>query len=374
MTSRPAPGASLPPNASLLIVRLSALGDVLFTLPAVAALQRARPDLAIDWVVEERAASLLDLAPGLRQTIVWRRGELSRQLRNPLRWPAALVATLRHLGALRKRRYDAVADFQGNLKSGVHTLLARGRRKFGFAKGTAREGNWLLHGERVAPPDGALHRVDQSQALARALDAGVDPQPAAPPLVIPEASRRFADAALDETQIGSAPYAILHPGTSAFGEFKRWAPDRFALVGDRLAERGGLRVLVTWGPGEEGLAQQVVAGMRSGAGRLSPRTRSLADLAALEQRARLVIASDTAALHLAAFLGTPIVALYGPKDPRKYGPRFAPLRVVHTHLPCSPCSRRSCPDVLCMDEIGVGQVLDAARELLPDFLAAATVR
>jgi lipopolysaccharide heptosyltransferase I len=341
-------------DEQILVIRLSALGDVLFTLPAVEALRRARPAAAIDWLVEDRAASLLDLYPGIRRRIVWRRSERS---------PAALA---RHVGALRATRYDCVLDFQGNLKSGAHALLARGRRKLGFDRRSSREASWLLRRERVAAPPGPLHRVEQSLALARALEPGVAAEAQAPPLVVPPASRDFAERAWRDLALGDAPLVVLHPGTSKFGAFKRWAPDRFAHVADLLASKLGARTLVTWGPGEEELARGVVDATKAGGCALAPRTGSLSDLAALLARASLVIGSDSAALHLAAFLGTPVVALYGPKDPRLYGPRFAPMRVVHTWLPCSPCTRRTCPDVLCMEEITVRQVFEAAGELLSE--------
>lgn len=348
----------------LLVIRLSALGDVLFTLPAVHALRVARPALAIDWLVEERAATLLDLYPGLSRRLVWRRSALVREAKNPLRWPAAAGELLRHVGELRRERYDAVLDFQGNLKSGVHELLARGARKLGFDRAHTKEGAWLAARERVTPPPGPLHRIEQALALARAFAPELAAEPVAPPLVVPPAAVDFAEQELAALGLAGKPFAILHPGTSAFGAFKRWRPDRFANVADLFASRLDLPTLVTFGPGEEALAGKVVAGTKRGATRMGPRTRSLPELAALLQRARLVVASDSAALHLAAFLGTRVVALYGPKDPRLYGPRFAPLEVVHTWLPCSPCSRRTCPDVLCMEEISVRQVVEAAERLL----------
>ncbi len=353
-------------DEQILVIRLSALGDVLFTLPAVHALRQARPGAAIDWLVEDRAASLLDLYPGIRRRIVWRRSDLARGARSPLRWPGSALALARHLAAIRETRYDCVLDFQGNLKSGAHALFARGRRRIGFDRRASREGSWLLRRERVAAPAGALHRIDQSLALVRALEPAIGADASRPPLVVPEASLRFAERALQDTGIGEAPFLVLHPGTSKFGAFKRWPPERFGRTAELLCGRSGLRALVTFGPGEEALAREVVAGARPGTCVLSPSTRSLADLAALLQRARLVIGSDTAALHLAAFLGTPIVALYGPKDPRLYGPRFAPMRIVHTWLPCSPCTRRTCPDVLCMEEISIHQVCVAASELLEE--------
>jgi len=349
---------------SLLVIRLSALGDVLFAMPAVHALHRARPDLALDWVVEERAAALLELVPFLRRRIVWRRGEQARLARRPWSWPKAAVALLRHVAALRAERYDAVLDLQGNLKSGTHAFLARSARKLGLGLGHAREGGWLAANERVEPPADALHRVEQSLAVVRAFAPEVPGIASAPTLTVPAPAGEWAAQELAAAGIGAQPFVVLHPGTSAFGAFKRWRPDRFGQLADVVQQKAGLPALVTWGPGEEALARQVVASSKRGGARLAPRTRSLVELAALLQRAAAVVASDSLALHLAAFLGTPVVGLYGPKDPRLYGPRFGPARVVRTWLPCSPCTRRTCPDVLCMEEISVRQVYEALAGLL----------
>lgn len=348
----------------ILVIRLSALGDVLFTLPAVHALKTALPGAAIDWLVEERAAALLDLYGGLRRKIVWRRAELSRQLHRPHEWPRALAAIARHLRELRRERYDLVLDFHGSWKAGTHAWLSRGGRRIGFASSHRREGSDLIFHETVAPPDGSRHRIDRALALARAVAPGIGDGAPRPPLVLPPASLAYARAMVEAAGFGAEPYVVLHPGTSKFGAIKRWPPERFAHVGDLLNERRGVRVLVTFGPGEEELARSVVRSMKRPGGAVAPRLGTLTDLAALLAGARLVVASDSAALHLGAYLGTPVVGLYGPKDPEIYGPRFARSRVVHTWLPCSPCTRRTCPDVLCMDEIGAGQVFEAAAGLL----------
>ena len=351
-------------HAKILVIRLSALGDVLFTLPAVHALKLAHPDAEIDWLVEERAAALLGLYGGLRRVLVWERAGLARDGRRPLRWPRAAAAAARHLGALRRERYDLVLDFHGNWKSGLHAWLAHGARKIGYHRSHRREGSDLFVHETVRLPAGARHRIDRALALARAVDPSLPEEAPCPPLAIPPGNRAFAEGVRAELGLQNEPYAVLHPGTSKFGSIKRWRPDRFSHLADLLRTRLGLRVLVTWGPGEEELARSIVAGMKEAAGAATPRLGSLADLAALLEGARVVVASDSAALHLAAFLGVPVVGLYGPKDPEIYGPRFAPRRLVHVWLPCSPCTRRTCPDVLCMEEIGVGHVFEAAAQLL----------
>jgi lipopolysaccharide heptosyltransferase I len=356
--------------AKILIVRLSALGDVLFTLPAVEALLRHRPDLEVDWLVEDKAETILDLYPRVRRRIVYPRRLLAGPLASPSRLVRSAVTASRHLRSLRSGRYDLILDFQGNLKSGVHVLAARAARKAGFGPRDSREGSHWFYGERITPDPGVHHRIDKALALVRGLFPGVPEAAPRPELVIPEASRTFAARFLDRLEgPGAEGPVILHPGTSQFGAFKRWRPERFAELGDRLA-REGHRVLITWGPGEYDLASALQRTMKSAQPVLAPRTGSLADLAALVARARLFVGSDSAPLHLAAFLGTPVVALFGPKDPARYGPRFAARRVVRAHVPCSPCTRRTCPDTLCMEELRVRQVFEAATALLEESAAA----
>lgn len=350
------------PN-SVLVIRLSSLGDVLFTLPAVHALHLAFPDAAIDWAVEDRAASILDLYPGLRQRLIYPRRTFSAGVR-PWRLPAATRAILRHTADLRTERYDLVLDFQGNLKSGTHRLLTRAHRKLGFAASHSKENNHWFPGETVSPGPDAVHRIRKALALVRGAYPQIPPTPPRPPLEIPAESQEHLDALLEVSRGSGVKRVVLHPGTSQFGAYKRWFPDRFGRVGDVLAEEYGVDILVSWGPGEEDLAAAVLASMKSGRGRLAPRTRGLADLAALLRRCDLFIGSDSAPLHMADFLGVPAVALFGPKDPEIYRPSFSPHRVVRTFQHCSPCLRRTCPDVLCMEEITVPQVARAASELL----------
>ena len=346
-------------RADVLVVRLSALGDVLFTLPAIQALREARPHWTFHWAIEDRASSILDLVPSIAERIVYPRRLLGA--RRPLASARALLA---HGRVLRNRKFDVALDFQGNLKSSAHLRIARARRRLGFGAGHTKEkAHWWVD-ESVVPAADVVHRIDKAMCLARALVPELPATPPAPELVIPDEAMAGAERALGETGVREPNgYVVLHPGTSAFGAFKRWSPERFAQVGDAVAAHG-LESLVTYGPGEEELAAAVVRAARSEAVRMGPRTRSLGELAAVLSRARVFVGSDSAPLHLAAFLGRAVIALFGPKDPALYGPRFAPRRIVRVHLPCAPCKRRRCPDAQCMAEIRTNMVVAAVQDLL----------
>ncbi len=235
--------------------------------------------------------------------------------------------------------------------------------------GEVREGNGFFTNRHVPGPDGPAHRIERHLALLGAL-LGHDVSGEASSLPRPEEARAEIDAALRAAGLPSTGFAILHPGTSGFGAFKRWPPGRFAALADRLAERG-IAVALTFGPGEEGLVARVRAGARTPPVPLP--TTSQAALAEAIRRACVFVAADTGPLHVAATVGTPLVGLFGPKDPRVYGPlgiapetgAFGPLPVVVAEdVPCRPCVLRRCPEPVCMSSIEVETVFLRVREAL----------
>jgi lipopolysaccharide heptosyltransferase II len=345
----------------VLIIRLSAIGDVLFTLPAYRALTAAYPHANIDWLVEDKAHSLLD-GQGLARIIVYPRRELALSWR-PSSWWRAARALMRHLRTLRATEYDVVLDFQSNLKSSFHASLACGRRKIGYSRGHGKEAHYLFAGELVQPRDGRQHRIAKALDLVSVL--GCPPVPR-PHLLLSEKLRADARARLRPHRDGG-PLIIMHPGTSAFGIFKRWPAERYAQVASELVVRTGARVLVTFGPGEETLADAVLAQVSPSARERvarAPFMPSLLALAATIAQVDLFIGSDSAPLVLASLVNTPSIALFGPKDPDLYGPFAARSEVVRAGVPCSPCTRRQCPDVICMAEIEPASVTERALALL----------
>jgi lipopolysaccharide heptosyltransferase I len=345
----------------ILVVRLSALGDVIHALPVLTVLREAHPDARIDWVVEDRAADLLAGRPELDRVVVFPRRELAALRRRPaarVRRAFAFVLELREHG------YDASLDLQGNLKSGVIARLSGARQRFGLDRSLAREGNHLFTTLRIRPPRDATHRVQRNLALAGRMvgreaawsDPGLPPSPAA----AARARDLLAEAGVGE----GVPYVVLHPGTSAFGAFKRWPPERFADLAATLAGRG-TRVVVTAPPGEETLAREVAA--RSGDAAVVVRTRGLDVLGEVIRGATHFVGADTGPLHLAALGGTPVVGLFGPKDPAIYGPwgrrgdgRSGRLCVLgRADVACRPCGLRSCADPVCMSGLDAEAVLRA---------------
>jgi lipopolysaccharide heptosyltransferase I len=289
------PGIPEPSPLRLLIVRLGSLGDLVHALPAMSALRRTWPAAEIDWVVDEGHREFLGLVSGLT-TIV------------PLGGRTA-AAWLEARRVLQARRYDLAIDFQGLVKSAALARLSGARRVAGFDSDAARESAAaLFYTERHATGEGR-HVIEKNLALAAAVGAADGPWEF--PL------REGPSAALSEIRAqGLASFALLNPG--AAWPNKRWPPDRFGRLAAWLREAHGLRSVVLWGPGEADLAAAVVAAS-SGAATAAPETR-IADLVAIARAAALLVSGDTGPTHIAAAVGTPVVALFGPTNPRRNGP------------------------------------------------------
>jgi len=281
-----------------LIVRLTSLGDLVHTIPAVAALRASFPAATIDWVVDERFAPLVEMVTCIKRTI-----PLGRSI------PDVLGC----VGRLRRANYSCVLDLQGTYRSAVLGWLSGVRRRIGRAREATRErGAELFYTDRVVPT--GRHIVDMTVELA--IRAGARPQPEPQfPLRVPENAMRATREKLARDGI-TGDYVVISPGGG--WKSKCWPPERFGVLAAELHRRDGLRSVVNIAPGEEELA----AGVVRTAGAPAPPVISVAipDLAALLTQARLVVAGDTGPLHLAAALGTRVVGLFGATDAERNGP------------------------------------------------------
>jgi lipopolysaccharide heptosyltransferase I len=343
----------------ILVVKPSALGDVVHALPVAATLKRRYPAVRLDWLVEEAAAPVVTGHPAVAEVLVSGRPRWLQQLRSPSRAASTLREVAHFLGALRRRRYDAVLDLQGLLKSAVYVLAAAAPVRVGFAEG--REGApWVLTHRVVAPPQ-PVHAVRRYLALAAAVDAG---EPVLDfSIAVEPGDRAAAQAALAGLP---RPRVVLHPG--ARWRTKLWDTEAWRRLAAGLVADGA-GVVVTGSREDGALAEEIVSGVgaRSAAGRLS-----LKGLAALLAEADLVVTVDSGPMHMAAAAGAPILALFGPTDPARTGP-FGPAAVLRRELPCSPCLSRRChvaPRHRCMRELTSEEALAAARRLLEPRPAA----
>jgi heptosyltransferase I len=323
----------------ILIIRLGAIGDVVHTLPALAALRRTWPQAYLAWAVERGgAAKLLQGNPCLDDLIELDMRGWRKRLGQAETWRAIFGSVKRlHAG-----RFDVALDFQGLMKSAAIAQFSRAARKIGFATEALRErGSAAVYTEQVAVDD-QDHVIKKNLRLVEHI-GGAWPVRYEFPLALSDEELAFA-----ETQAArcEGQFAILNPGGGWVT--KLWSTAGFADIADRLWQAFGLRSFVTYGPGEEELAREIIEQAKAGAAELLE--ANLKQYFALAQRARLFVGGDTGPLHLAAAAGTPIVALFGPTSARRNGPFDVDDVVVERlDLDCrTDCYRRSCSHISCM--------------------------
>ena len=315
MTSRmQRPVTALRPADRVLIVRLGAVGDVLRSLPALRQIRAAFPDAHLAWIVEDLSAPLLESHPDLDQVVTLARSDLRRAARSP-REMTRLVGGLRD--RFRTARYDVAIDLQSSFKSGVLTGLSGAARRVGYAPGFCREASFLFTTEWLSPSSPWLNRVERHLEMASALGAPrLDPAP--PPLPERVEDGREAEAILARARARSEPTIVISPGVSRRQSFKMWPAGSYVRLVTLIRRTMALRPLIVWGPGEEDLAGSIVRGA-GGDALLAPRT-SLRVLAALLRRSAAFVGADTGTMHMAWLVGCPVLALFGPTDPRLNAP------------------------------------------------------
>ena len=333
----------------ILIVKLGSIGDVVHTLPAVAALRRHLPSAHLGWAVERGgAASLLAGTPVVDEVIElnlrgWRRSLMNIETQAEIR---------KAFYRLRQSGFDLSLDFQGLLKSAMVARLARIPRRIGFGRAALREPAAALMMNELVTVDDRQHIIRKHLQLVAHLGVPM-PERFEFPIALGTEDRAFADHHSART---NGRFAILNPGGG--WPTKLWSPEGFAAIADQLWQEFGIHSFITFGPGEEALAQAVVSSSQSGhAERLDS---SLREFLALAGQASLFLGGDTGPMHLAAAAGTPIVTIFGPTAAARNGP-FNPHDIVveRDDLDCRiDCYRRSCGHTSCM-KIPVGTVWEA---------------
>ena len=348
-----------------LVVRLSSMGDILHALPAASALRATFPAARLDWLVAEKWQPLVAAFAGLDTVIPLRR----------FSWHHVRKVT----SLLRASRYTCAVDFQGLYKSALLARLSGAPRRVGFGAPAIRErGAVMFYTEQVVPA--AKHVVDQNLALAAhlgarppahlpahlpaRLPAQLHAQLAAGdaatmfPLRIPPQAESYASAALSAS--GLTDYFVLSPGGG--WKSKCWPAERYGQLHRSLAKRLGYRGVVSFGPGERGLAEAV----RLAAGEPQPLLLEMdvLQLAALLRHAKIFIGADSGPLHLAGAVGAPVVGIYGPTDPARNGPYFPSDIAVRNATPAQTTHHRGNTISPAMLSISVEQVEEAVIQRL----------
>jgi lipopolysaccharide heptosyltransferase I len=329
----------------VLLVRLGALGDIVHAIPVAAALRRAFPAARIDWLVSAKHRELLDLVPVIDRRLAIGDGAILDAVRG-----------------LRRARYDVALDLQGLIKS---AMLARGsgaRRVIGLSSRYLRERAARLFYTEVHEPAGPAHVIRLNLGLIERLGVTAG----APEFPIDQVESAVAREVGERT---GRRYALLNPG--AAWPNKRWPAARFAAVAIALRDRHALPSVVLWGPGEQPLAEEVVAAAR-GAALISP-PPSVSDLVALARGAVLMLSGDTGPTHIAAAVGTPVVGIFGPTRPQRNGP-WSPDDVTVSRDAICECHhlRRCKRSTMCLLDIGVDEVVEAIGRRLAGLAAGAS--
>lgn len=321
-----------------LVIAPNWIGDAVMSLPILRALRRSHP-----------TDSLIVLARRGCVPIYRAEGSAARTLTHS--------GLLRDASALRRERMDEAWLLPNSFRSALIPYLARVPVRIGYK--TDGRGAFLTHA--LAKPRRTGHQLRDYDPLLRF--CGIEPDTGPPRLAVPLEAARRAATAMASAGIGQdRELLVLAPG-AAFGWTKRWPAERYGRLGDELARSGFARA-VAIGPGEEALGAAVAAAARLPLPVIGADLDAV-ELAAVLARARCVVANDSGPMHLAAAVGTPVVAFFGPTDPGRTSPRGAAAEVLDRFVFCSPCFRTRCPyRHECMTEIAVEDAVRAVERVL----------
>ena len=339
---------------SILILKLSSLGDVIHTLPLVNVLRRKYPDSRIGWAIEKKFVGLIEGHPSVDELIVFERGKSLFK---------TLFPFLRVVKKIRSMKYEIIMDLQGSLKGSLFVLLGGSRRRMGFKRGSSRIDtvstfftNWKVIEE-------GSHIIERNLCFARAI--GVEDIDISFKIAVKEFARRRVEDFLKARSIHYKRTVILHPGVT--WETRMWPWENYSALAEQITEKfPNTAIVITVGPGEESLGEKIQKNCSADttlAGNIS-----LQELVALVDRCELFVSSNTGPLHLACALGKTTIGFYGPTDPVRYLLDGKKNFVFWKELPCSGCWRRKCKTIKCMKEIGVSEVMKKVSMCLEEQL------
>ena len=347
----------------ILIVKLGSIGDIVHTLPSLAAVRAALPDAEISWVVEERSAEILRGNPLIDNLIE----ADTRSLRNPKNIERVFAEAGKQVSELRSFTFDVAIDLQGLIKSGLIARLSGAKVRFGFSRAGLRErAARFFYTDQIDVPAG-IHIIRKNLALTGgALGIEVPDSDLEFPIGTERTHVEEAESIIDAA--GSKDIAILNPAGGWVT--KLWPAENFGDLADLLWQGYGLRSVIVTGPGEDELAKKVADSSRSAA--LTLAQPSLKGFYELARRARLYVGGDTGPTHLAVAAKAPIVGLFGPTEWWRNGsPDPDDICIERTDIDCRiDCHRRTCSKWICMDT-DVETVFNAVRKrLLNNFVPA----
>ncbi len=342
----------------ILIIKLSALGDVVQSLPVLYALKRRFPKSSIHWITGEVGASLLKDNPLIDEVIVYKRKILGDYALSVFKWPALLKELICLRKRLIKAEYDLAIDLQGLFKSGMITFFSNASVRLGFDKG--REFSHFFLNFKLPPYNPDKHAVLRYLDLLRPLGINSKNEVIFP-LGLNDNDYLRANAILKKHGLEPEKTICFIPGT--IWPSKKWDSRLFARLSLSIRDIFNLKTVIIGASQDRQLGKEIEALSRGSAIDLTGKT-DLKCLAALFSSSLAAVSVDTGPMHLAAASGLKIVALFGPTAPWRTGPFGEGHVVLRKDLSCSPCFKRSCNDRQCMLNIKVDEVIDALRKIL----------
>lgn len=325
----------------ILIIKPSSLGDIIHSLPLLNILRKSFDDSSIHWVIDRSFGEILEGHPMIDRLWIINKDEW----KNINKFRVTLKNLKKLFKDLRAERYDLVIDLQGLLRSGVITRATGSRCRIGFSE--AREGASVFYTHTVKGGSN-IHAVDRYLKVADFLGLKYDDiQFPFPPLPNPR-----IDGIPD---LPKKDYAVIAPG--ARWPTKMWPPERFGRVASMLP----LITVVVGSPSERPLAEEVVRSSQGKAVSLAGKT-GLKELAAVIGGAKFMLCNDSGPMHIAAAMGVPVFAIFGPTDPLKTGPYGEGHTIIRNNVSCSPCRRRRCNDGRCMIDLKAETVYEIIKK------------
>ncbi len=343
----------LKPKSKLLVLRLSAIGDVARTVSAVSLLRKHHPCAFIAWCVEEKSLPVLEGDPSIDQVILFPRKTFTKLSKNPKNWPAFYQEWKKFVAQLRSYDFDLVLDFHGIFKTGLIGWASKAPIRVGFRREFVKEWSWLFTNMKIplASPD--LNRYDRNQALIQKWVPNVASDPT--PMYISLKDQEKISVFLNEIQMNqkngtTSKNVIIHPGASK--PHKRWQTEKFVALADGLIETENVNIILTWGPGEKELAESVQQQIKQSDHVFLAPTLDLKQFAELTSRIDLFISADSGPMHIAATMASNQIAIFGPTDPIVNDPNNPKATVIKA---------KDFHNQNAMEDVSVEEVLHVSR-------------
>ena len=344
----------------ILIIKPSALGDIILALPALSALKRSFPGAKISWLVRPEFAPLITGHPFISDIILFDRRKLSKWWCSPGSFNALSLLVKQ----LRADKFDLVFDFQGLFRTGFFSWVTGSKRRFGMAG--ARELAHLFYTDKISQDASNIHLVDYYLKMVAA--AGAKQGEAEFKLPEDAGAAEQIDKLL-KSQGVNAKYAVIVPGAAQAN--KRWPIERFAELAGKIGERFGLPVVVAGSQGEREYIEAIQTGGKTRVSNLAGKT-VVRELIPLMRKTSLVVSNDTGPGHIAAALGVPIVMIFGPTNPARVCPYKRPECVVAIEPNERGMKADSCDPRHDITNITVGQVFETVCKQISEKRAPST--